>query len=516
MVDLRISGASGDARSESDIRLNRGDLRLIIAASNDLGASTQAQFFSTDSGATWGSTSLPARPGDSFQSDPQVDWTSDGTAWALTLGVAALNTRIYSFTSNDNGATWTFEALVSGTQTAADREIIWVDHSPMSPFKDQVYAVWHAGTPVYFSRRTPGAAGTWSTPMQVSGTETSTVGIGADVRTNGNGDVFVFWPDTDGSQNIVFVKSVDGGATFSAPVVVATTFATTRRLAIPAGSSRKLRVYISADAYRTATKDLVYAVWTDLSGEAGCTSGDGPGSSTGSACKTRVWFIRSTDGGTSWSTPTMINNQSSKNDQFHSRLCVDDTNGLIMVTYHDTIADSGRTKSHVYYQTSSDDGVTWSTATQVTSSSSDTTGSAVDPAGFGYGDYDGLTGHAGTFFPCWTDLRNGVEEIWTSRLSVIPRPNAVALDNNGNVVEVHMGADSLSYRVATVDFVNQTIDWGHSHEYDTGGPNAVALDNNGNVVEVHVGTDRLFYRVGAVDFVNQTIDWGHSHEYDTG
>lgn len=431
MADLLISGTSSNPRSESDIRLNHGDPSMVIAAANDLNAATQPQFFSTDGGATWGSTSLPAQAGDSFQSDPEVDWTSDGTAWALTLGVdASFNIRLYSFNSTDQGATWNFEATVSGTQTAADREIIWVDHSPTSAYKDQVYAVWHNSTPVFFSRRTAGASGTWSTPLQLSGAETVTLGIGADVRTNANGDVFVFWPDADGSQNIVFVKSVDGGATFSAPQVIATTFATTRQLSIPAGSSRNLRVYISAGAYRTATKDMVYAVWSDLSGTAGCTTGGGPGSSASSTCKTRVWFIRSTDGGTTWSTPVKINDQSGKNDQFHSRLCVDESNGMIVVTYHDTVADTNRVQSHVYYQLSSDDGATWSTAVQVTSSPSDATGSAVDPNGFGYGDYDGLTGHYGTFFPCWTDFRNGIEEIWSSRLSLIPKQASFVMDRS--------------------------------------------------------------------------------------
>jgi hypothetical protein len=431
MADLLISGTSSNPRSESDIRLNHGDPSLVIAASNDLSATTQPQFFSTDGGATWSSTSLPAQSGDVFQSDPEVDWTSDGTAWALTLGVdASSNIRLYSFNSTDQGATWNFEATVSGTQTAADREIIWVDHSATSLFKDQVYAVWHNSTPVFFSRRTAGASGTWSTPLQLSGAETVTLGIGADVRTNANGDIFVFWPDADGSQNIVFVKSVDGGATFSAPQVIATTFATTRRLSIPAGSSRNLRVYISAGAYRTAAKDLVYAVWSDLSGTSGCTTGGGPGSSASSACKTRVWFIRSTNGGTTWSTPVKINDQSGKNDQFHSRLCVDESNGMIVVTYHDTVADTNRRQSHVYYQVSNDDGATWSTAVQVTSSPSDATGSAVDPAGFGYGDYDGLTGHYGTFFPCWTDFRNGTEEIWSSRLSLIPKQASFVMDRS--------------------------------------------------------------------------------------
>ena len=95
-------------------------------------------------------------------------------------------------------------------------------------------------------------------------------------------------------------------------------------------------------------------------------------------------------------------------------------------------------------------------------------------------------------------------------------PNAVALDDNGNVAEVHVGTNRLFHRVGTVNFTNQTIAWGPSIQYDTGGPNAVALDDHGNAVEVHVGTNRLFYRVGTVNFTNQTIAWGPSIQYDTG
>ena len=77
-------------------------------------------------------------------------------------------------------------------------------------------------------------------------------------------------------------------------------------------------------------------------------------------------------------------------------------------------------------------------------------------------------------------------------------PNAVALDDHGNAVEVHVGTNRLFYRVGTVNFTNHTIAWGPSIQYDTGGPNAVALDDQGNALEVHVGTNRLFYRVGHV------------------
>lgn len=105
----------------------------------------------------------------------------------------------------------------SGTQTQTDKQMIWVDHSPVSPFKDNIYVIWHNGTPVFVNRRT-GPSGAWQTPIQVSGAETTGTGIGGDIKTNSFGDVFAFWPDT-GSSKLFVAKSIDGGETFSTPVV---------------------------------------------------------------------------------------------------------------------------------------------------------------------------------------------------------------------------------------------------------------------------------------------------------
>lgn len=421
MSDLRISGASANARTETDIRLNYGDPSRVIAAANDFTTTAEAVFFSSDGGSNWGLAALPLAAGDVSQSDPAVDWTSDGIARALCIGVdGAANTRVRSYQSTDNGATWALDATLSGAQTAADREIIWVDHSPTSPFKDQVYATWHNGIPVFFARRTAGAGGAWQAAVQLSGAETTVLGIGGDIKTNSVGDVFVFWPDADGSQNILVAKSTDGGANFAAPVTIATTFATTRRLSIPADNGRAARVYVSAGAYRTTSKDLVYAVWSDLTGAAGCTTGGGPGGVVASTCKTRVWFSRSTNGGIAWSAPVMLNNQASLNDQFHSKLCVDESNGNLIVVYRDTVNDAARLQTDVWMQTSTDDGQNWSTAVQVSSAASDETTAGANPNQ--YGDYDGLTGFFGTFFSSWTDRRaGGSEEIWAAKLSIVQK-----------------------------------------------------------------------------------------------
>jgi hypothetical protein len=119
-------------------------------------------------GGSWNQTTLPLASGDNFHSDPAVDWTSDGTAWAFTLGISATGHALRSYRSTDNGATWTLEATLSGSQTAVDREVVWVDHSPTSPFKDQIYITWHNGVPAVVAVRTAGAGGSWQAPIQIS------------------------------------------------------------------------------------------------------------------------------------------------------------------------------------------------------------------------------------------------------------------------------------------------------------------------------------------------------------
>ena len=416
-LNLRISGAQTTPRSESDIRINYNSPNHIIAASNAIGPSTQAQFYSGDGGATWKQTSLPPAAGDSFQSDPAVDWTSNGTAWAVAIGIdaAQTNLQLRSFTSADSGATWALDATISGAQTAADKEMMWIDHSPNSPFRDNIYVIWHNNNPVFIVRRT---AGSWQAPLQVSGAETTGTGIGGDIKTNSTGDVFAFWPDT-GSRKLLVAKSTDGGTTFAAPVTVATTF-TSFDIGVPSFNSRRALIYVSGGAYRTAAKDLVYLLWVDLTGAAGCTSrANEPGGNVASNCKSRIWFSRSTDGGATWAPARMINDQASLNDQFSARLAVDENTGTLVAIYNDTVDDLARLKTDIWTQSSSDDGMTWSTAAKVTVAQTDETGGGAD-LGNQYGDYNGLSGYAGIFLPSWTDRRSGAsEEIWTASIKAV-------------------------------------------------------------------------------------------------
>jgi hypothetical protein len=440
--NVRISGINpGDPREESDIRYNYNNLNQIICASTKLGGD-QPMHHSSDGGATWLTTFLGNRPGDVRQGDPTIDWTSDGTAWTVTIGISATLVLILrSFSSADAGVTWNFDSTVTSTQTAMDKEALWIDHSPSSPFRDNMYLIWHNGNPCFVSVR-QGPAGTWGAPKQISGAETTGTAIGSDIKTNADGDVFAFWPDT-GSRNLFVSKSIDGGATFQPPVTIATTIGSFQ-IGVPAQDNRRCLIYLSGAAYRTALLNHVYAVWMDLAGGAGCdTAGSEPGNNVASTCKTRIWFARSTDGGATWDAPLQLNGQPSLNDQFFPRLALDETTGVLRVIYYDTINDPGRLQGEIWMQTSYDFGDTWTAPVQVATAESNETvpGAELD---FQYGDYIGLTGHAGKFFACWTDRRGGgSEEIWGA---LMPASTLVtAIPNSGKFADVCAGsfADEL-------------------------------------------------------------------------
>ncbi len=442
-TNLRVSGAQTVARSESDIRINPWNSSLIISASNNIQSSgRQGMYWSTNAGSTWGQTLLNLVTGDALHSDPTVDWTSNGTAWSTTLGITSgMQLRLRVYRSTNNGATWTFDSTASGSQTGVDKQMVWADHGLMSPYVNNIYAIWHTGNPAYFNTRN-GQTGAWGSVIQLSGAESTGTTIGADVRTSSAGHVFAFWP-TSGNRQIIVRKSTNGGASFAAAVSAATSFSNPGAvgIAVPAFANRRILTYVSGGAYRApsvfGTVDNVYVSWSDLSGAPGCNSpGQQPGTNVNSDCKTRIWFTRSTNGGATWEAKRMINDQAGKNDQFNQWLTVDETNGTVAIIYYDTVEDAGRKKTHVFYQASLDHGATWSQPFRITTAQTDET---VAGAEFGnqYGDYNGLSGVARNFFPSWTDRRNNArEEIWTAQLSELSAPSCVS---DG-------GADDTLYR----------------------------------------------------------------------
>nr|AXN93576.1 ORF2 [Cylindrospermum moravicum CCALA 993] len=93
---------------------------------------------------------------------------------------------------------------------------------------------------------------------------------------------------------------------------------------------------------------------------------------------------------------------------------------------------------------------------------------------------------------------------------------SIALDNQGNCLETHVGSVNLYYRVAQLNVADKTVAWSPSQQYDTGSLTSIALDNQGNCLETHVGSVNLYYRVGKLNVTDKTVAWSPSQQYDTG
>ncbi|HZF14094.1 MAG TPA: hypothetical protein VFE33_35310 [Thermoanaerobaculia bacterium] len=417
----RISGPQGVVVNDSDVRIDPLDPGKILVAANDpVGVFGRvAIFYSTDGGASWGQSSLPLGINDVFQDEGAVEWTADGTAWATAVVLTPINQvwsyfQLRAYTSTDDGKTWTFDALLSGSQAAAHRDRLWVDRGASSPFRDQVYAMWNDLDGVYFARRTK-SDGAWHNAILLSDVRTLLSTEGAEAATNSAGEIFGFW--IDGESGRIFVaKSSDGGVSFDPPVDIATSFGRFR-LSLPAAPNTA-SMHVSGGAFRNATENQVYAAWADLSGEAGCKLWTEQPTFVvgGNACKSRLWFSRSADGGATWSPPVKIDHRPTLDDQFSPVLAVDESSGKLSLTYYDTVGDPSRKRTNLFYQSSSDGGTTWSDPLQVTTASTDETDIFSDPTA--YGDHNGLSVVNGFIVPTWTDRRNGGrEEIWSAAIA---------------------------------------------------------------------------------------------------
>jgi hypothetical protein len=426
--NVRISGRNLTRRSESDIRVFSGNPKQIIAASNNVNTGQQAQYFSTDGGASWRQALLPLAEGDSSQADPAVDWTSDGKAWALTIGVSAspgiLQLRVYR--SDDGGQTWVFDGTASGEQTSADSPRMRVDISPMSPTRDTIYTIWRNDRPAFVNRRT---ASGWRVPMQVSGAETTGVAVGGDITTNSAGEVFAVWPDT-GSRKLFFVRSQNGGDSFSPPIPVARTIGS-YGIAVPASAERLAFITASVAAFRHTSRNDVYVTWVDLSGRPKCDDQVfAPVSLVDSPCNSCIWFTRSTDGGVHWEEAKRVNDTQDGSDQFNQRLALDPETGTLGLIYYNSGTGEYRRMTNLVCQVSTDHAESWSAPTTVTDAPTDETTISAD-SGNQYGDSNGLSVAKGVFIASWTDRRDkGVEAIFVARIIVKDSKPVVISDHS--------------------------------------------------------------------------------------
>jgi len=304
--------------------------------------------------------------------------------------------------SDDNGSTWSTPVIATVKRNPNDfndKEAIWVDDIPTSPFFGRVYLSWTEfrsfvccpSEPVAVAVSTDGGS-TFSAPKQLSPAGNNGTGNGRQgsaIQSGPDGSVYVAWEQ--GSSQVVAI-SRDGGGHWTRP----STIGPVVDIADPIpGSNFRTDSFLSIAADPRAGSTTLYAAWVNR------TPGGG-----------RVVVSTSTNRGLTWSALTTVST-AAEGYAFFQGLDVA-PNGRVDLGYQAQIAvnpatfGTGNAAIDSYYVSKPAAG-SWSAPTKVSTASSDPAVSAQNNlARQFYGDYNTLVSRNDNAWFIYTDARLGV------------------------------------------------------------------------------------------------------------
>jgi hypothetical protein len=425
---------SSNPQTENSIAVSTLNAQKLMVSTNTTPTSTgQGYYFSSNGGLNWTGTDFSPN-GISNYGDPVAMFDLNGNAYWVTL--ASPGGITMARTSN-SGTTWTTLTGADNTNSANDdKEHACVDLSGVYP--NNVYVAWTDFTTspagVFVNRSTNNGT-TWGVKTAITGLG-SDLGQGVNMSTAPNGDVYLIMANYAGGSlpesGIRFLKSTNGGATWPVSTVAfpisgirtsngaIAAFGNTRATSFPSmgvdrsGGSRNGWIYI---AYNDKTSDV-----------------------------SDVLLRRSTDGGTSWSTPFRVNQEpvGDGKPQWASSVAVDATNGSVNVSYYDM--DSTALLTARYIATSLDGGVTWqyTKASDVRFTPQQLGGSFAS----GYmGDYYETAAGGGKVWACWSDNRTGTFNAFVSSITLGPSISHTPLGNTEQIT----GSRTVAAQVLTAN-----------------------------------------------------------------
>jgi hypothetical protein len=345
---------------------------------------------STDGGSTWNTgTYLCACPSTLGQNDPQIEVASDGSVYAVWMD--DYKPGVVFARSTDHGVTWTAPlAVLAKSMHFTDKPIMAI-----SPTGKDVYINFNSSDSFMVVSHNFGAS--FSAPVKTNGSDGRYYFAGGG-RVLPNGTVVFtdssFTQTSTGDVFVHVIRSTDGGATWTQTQV-----ATARQqpTCVSAGCT--------ADYYGT-----IPALAADAAGKlvltyTGATVAQGP---------QRVYAMRSTDSGATWTAPADIGGPQGANAGFTA--VVGAGSGDFRMFYMDN--RNGAASWDTWYRSSADGGVTWTPEVRISDATSGPT--YVNATGFNqpYGDYGEIrVTPAGKTYATWGEgvSYTGPGGVWVNR-----------------------------------------------------------------------------------------------------
>ncbi|MGA9115745.1 MAG: sialidase family protein [Bacteroidota bacterium] len=341
--------------------------------------------------------------------------------------------RIVVQKSTDGGLTWNNGVGVGFNPPLRNQDKEWLAADmTLSPWRGNVYMAWTEfdrynsssttdSTRILFSRTTDAGA-TWSAPVRVSD-------LGGDCRDGDNtvegavpavgpdGEVYMAW---SGPAGIMLDRSTDGGQTFGADVFVA---------AQPGGWDFNVPGIYRCNGMPVTACDVsggpyrgqLYVLWSDQ---------------RNGLSDTDVFLSRSTDGGLTWDAARRVNNDLTGTHQFFPWMTVDQSNGFLYALFYDRRNSTGNA-TEVFVARSTDGGETF---TNFPVSQSAFTPSA----GIFFGDYTNIAAAGGKVYPIWMRLDGSVLSVWTALVSDSAEvTRSYAVEDGWNLLSVPLAAEDM-------------------------------------------------------------------------
>lgn len=380
--------------TEPGIAVDPRDARHAVAVyQNEASAA-----WSGDGGATWTRSEGTAPPDYRVAGDVSVAIDRDGHAFLCYIafdrtgvtsywGLGGTRGGIFVRRSLDGGRTWEKQpaAVAEHPETKPglpweDMPSIVADTREKSPFSGHLYIGWIQyridRTVILFSRSVDDGA-TWSAPNEIS-TEPGLPrdDTGGLVAFRGaiadDGTLYATWSDGKG---IVFTTSRDGGLTFARPRRVIETAPPYFNIASFSRGNGFPNIAIEPKSHR------LYVSWGDYR------NGD-----------IDIFVASSGDRGKTWSRPTRVNDDPLHNgkDQFMQWVAVDPSDGSAYVVFYDRRGDEPNVKAIVVLARSTDGGRTFTNYAW--------TDAPFDPRESSFlGDYSGVTALNGRVYGIWSE-----------------------------------------------------------------------------------------------------------------